>query len=367
MKKQNTDRANNNSGESQALSGQRILVTGGAGFIGSHVVDHLLMEGAQLIVVDNLTSSVATVGLLESWENAGTEIHSCSVSDYCHSSESVDYIIHLASIVGPLGVLGKVGRIASEIIESSLKMARLAIKHRAQLLFVSTSEIFGVPGRLDEESPCFFPASECSARREYAQSKLLAETVIQNLGSHGLRYQIVRPFNVTGPRQSPQGGFVLPRFVIQALSGLPITVYGHGLQSRAFTNVVDIVHGLMKILQRSESSVWNLGNESNKVTIGELAAQVVAQCPSEIMYVDPRILHGGSFAEAGDKIPNADKAQRLLGWSPCFDVHSTVAATLTYWRNNSALNHWAAILEKESKISSQTSKANLVADGIGSQ
>ena len=131
---------------------------------------------------------------------------------------------------------------------------------------------------------------------------------------------MVRPFNVAGPRQKVDGGFVLPRFLAQARAGKPLTVYRPGTQRRAFTHVADIVDGLVLAYEKGRrSEIYNLGNPANTCSIRELAEEVVALVGGTIDIVDPVALHGPAFREAPDKIPNADKARRELGWEPIRD------------------------------------------------
>jgi UDP-glucose 4-epimerase len=175
-----------------------------------------------------------------------------------------------------------------------------------------------------------------SARLEYAVAKLGAEISLINLSkSQSLNVTIVRPFNVAGPRQSGEGGFVLPRFIRQALGGEPLTVYGDGQSIRAFTHVRDIADGIVRAMRLGESGeIYNIGNPSNKTTILELAYKVrdVIGSSSEIAFIDPKTLWGPMFEEANDKYPDADRAIHHLKWQPSLTLDQIVRDTAEYIR-----------------------------------
>jgi UDP-glucose 4-epimerase len=179
-------------------------------------------------------------------------------------------------------------------------------------------------------------APEASARLEYAVGKLAAETVLLNLcRAQGLDGLIVRPFNITGPRQSGMGGFVLPRFVGQALAGEDLTVFGDGRQVRAFTHVRDMALGLIHAMRRGAvGEVYNLGNPENRCSILELAEHVreVTGSASGIRFVDPREIYGPLYAEAHDKFPDAAKARRDIDWLSAFGLRDTIDETFRYMR-----------------------------------
>ncbi|HEX2252204.1 MAG TPA: NAD-dependent epimerase/dehydratase family protein [Thermoanaerobaculia bacterium] len=326
---------------------RRILVLGGFGFLGSHLVEHLLAEpGNQVHVIDNLSSSplplpdlLAEIGDAE--RHGGRLTWSVeSVDAYCGNGASAwawDEIYHLASLVGPAGVLGHAGAIASSVIHDAARVAALALATGARLLFVSTSEVYGGgrDGLCSEEMPKLVP-SGASPRLEYALGKLAAETSLVNLcRARGLAAVIVRPFNISGPRQSGAGGFVLPRFVGQALAGEDLTVFGDGLQVRAFTNVRDMAAGVVAALRRGHpGEIYNLGNPANRCSILDLAEEVreVTGSGSGIRMVDPRDIYGPLYAEAHDKFPDPAKAERELGWRPAATRRETVAETVAYMR-----------------------------------
>jgi UDP-glucose 4-epimerase len=319
----------------------KILITGGFGFVGSHLVDTLLKTTThQIHVVDNLSSNPLPLErlLTEIGPHSGRLTYDiCTVADYClrFHDKPVDQIYHLASIVGPAGVISHMGRIAQAIVSDTASIMDLAARHHARLVDVSTSEVYGggVQGLCHEETPKVI-SPFASARLEYAVGKLAAETALLNMCQvTDLQACIIRPFNISGPRQSGKGGFVLPRFVWRALKGMPLPVFGSGTQLRAFTHVLDIVSGLILLMEKSAfGRVYNLGNPANKGTIKDLAEAVirVAGSTSTIAYVDPKSIYGPHYEDANDKFPVSDRAFEL-GWKPLRSRDEIIADTVAYF------------------------------------
>jgi nucleoside-diphosphate-sugar epimerase len=307
---------------------QRAIVTGGAGFIGSHLVDALVGRGWRVLVVDDLSNPVSGY-----WNPEALYLES-SVQRAIVPDDPVDAVFHLAGKVGPTGVLRWSGQIAKDTIDAAATSGAWARRAECPLIDISTSEVYGSPaGPNHEETPRVFGPT-ASARTEYAVSKLAAETMLLN--TRDLDIRIVRPFNVTGPRQLPDGGFVLPRFVTQALARRPMTVYLPGTQRRAFAHVSDIVSGILAVHDRGRAGeVYNLGNPDNECSIIDLAADVMAATMSRSGFdvVDPATLHGPAFREAPDKIPAIAKATRELGWQPRWPRSMIVEDVVRYWRD----------------------------------
>lgn len=323
---------------------KNILITGGFGFLGSHLVEALLDDSpdTRIHVVDNLsTSPLPLEDLLRELNHPERLTYSItSVNAFCQQppNEHYDEIYHLASVVGPAGVLPHAGRIAASIISDTLLLADFALATGARLLDVSTSEVYGggQEGYCSESMPKII-TTKVSARLEYAVGKLAAEVALLNMCSvRGLNVRIVRPFNISGPRQSGRGGFVLPRFIGQAISGNDITVFGDGQQVRAFTHVKDIAVGLVLAMRRGESgTVYNLGNPENKCRIIELAHEVkeITRSSSRIVFVDPKDIYGPLYEEANDKYPDASKAIKELGWKPVRGRREIIEDTFRYMRS----------------------------------
>ena len=323
------------------MSTRNILVTGGFGFIGSHLVEKLILDPNNRVhVVDNLsTSSIELQSYLDFLGRPGNLTYSiCTVEQFClelAEGSLFEQIYHLASVVGPVGVLSHAGKIALQIINDADRIAQLALRTGAKVVDVSTSEVYG-GGRDGYCSEKDFKViqPEVTVRLEYAVGKLAAEISLINLARvTPLKVSVARPFNVAGPRQSGLGGFVLPRFIAQALSGEPITVYNNGRMIRAFTHVRDIVDGIILIMEKGlNGEVYNLGNPSNKTSIGELAERVVhlTGSRSDISHVDPKMLFGPLFEEANDKYPDADRAMHDLGWTPIFGINDIILDSYSY-------------------------------------
>jgi nucleoside-diphosphate-sugar epimerase len=318
----------------------RVLVTGGFGFLGSHVLADLVRDDAveAIHVVDDLsTSAIPLETLLDELGRPGHLTHDLvTVHEYMSGApDEFDLIVHLASVVGPAGVLRHGGRIVSSIVNDTYLLADYAIDRGARLLDVSTSEVYGGgrDGLCGEDDMKVVPP-ETTFRLEYAVGKLAAETALVNLHErYGLQAVIVRPFNIAGPRQSGEGGFVLPRFLAQARLGLPLTVFGDGSARRAFSHVEDLADGVLLVARAgTPGTAYNLGNHENIVTVDRLADIVleVTGSRSEKVYVDPRTLYGPAFVEANDKFPAPGRAVEELGWEPSRSIEQIVADTWEY-------------------------------------
>lgn len=316
----------------------RYLVTGGFGFIGSHLVESLLADGHHVHVVDNLSTSPIDVDefldLIGRPPALTYDIE--SVAAYAaRVKPKFDGIFHLASVVGPVGVLKHAGRIAEMIINDASAVTGMAQACGAKVVDISTSEVYGGgrDGYCSENDTKQIQAA-VTVRLEYAVGKLAAEVALVNLArTTSFRVGIVRPFNVAGRRQAPDGGFVLPRFVKQALAGEPITVYGNGSMVRAFTHVTDIVSGIRLVMEHGENGyAYNIGNPANKTTILDLAKRVirVTGSASPISFVDPKVLFGPMFAEANDKYPDAALAFETLHWRPKLDIDAVIQDAFEY-------------------------------------
>ena len=322
---------------------KKALITGGLGFIGTHLIEKLLSMNYDITVIDNMsTNTIDTDHSLAKQCNVIVEnILNVSWKDL----DRFDAIFHLASPVGPVGVLKKSGEMAKIILDDIYWAIKVAKINKCPLIFVSTSEIYGHRDEktyLSEDGDKVLKGS-FTVRNEYAIAKLLAEIVLANTSKidKDLKYQIIRPFNVSGEHQLPDGGFVLPRFVTQALSGKDITVYYTGEQIRAFTWVKDIVEGICLTLDAPESlynEEWNIGNKHNEKSILYLAERVksLTTSDSKIIHVDPVKLHGKLFAEAPEKIPDATKITNKLGWIPTKQIDDVILEIIEYYKEKNS-------------------------------
>lgn len=316
------------------------LVTGGFGFIGSHLVELLLQDpDTRVHVVDSLVTSPIDVDsfVRRIDEPRRLTYDICAVQKYFSRRDLPQYdeIFHLAAVVGPVGVLEHTGEILRGTVEDTYLIADYAARVGASLCDISTSEVYG-GGRdgycCERDSMIITP--KVSPRLEYAVAKLGCEVALINMVRVERLYAtIIRPFNVAGPRQSTKGGFVLPRFIRQALAGEPLTVYGDGSMVRAFTHVRDIADGILRSLRLGTPGlIYNVGNPANKITILELADRVVnvVGSRSQIAFVDPKELWGPLFEEANDKYPDADRVMSELGWQPQYDIDAIIREATDY-------------------------------------
>ena len=319
---------------------KKILITGGLGFIGCHAVEKWKKEGYNITIIDNLSSNALSPDhkLFKDCEIIIDDILNVDINIL----DKFDVILHLASPVGPVGVLKHSGKMASIILDDIYWVINASKHNQCPLIFVSTSEVYGhrdEKSYLIENDPKVL-IGDFTVRNEYSISKLLAEIVLSNTAKidKNFKYQIIRPFNVSGKYQLPDGGFVLPRFVNQAINGEDITVYYSGLQLRAFTWVKDIVDGIyLTSIAPIEyyNNEWNIGNEANETTILYLAEKCkeYLNSKSKIINIDPILIHGPLFSEAPEKIPNSNKIKQLLGWKPTKSASDIIKEVIEYYQN----------------------------------
>ena len=313
---------------------KKILITGGLGFLGSHSIEKYKEEGWSITIIDNLSTN--TIEPDDPICN-DCEVIIQDILDYKWSKESFDMILHLASPVGPAGILKHSGQMARYILDDVYWAIEGAQINKCPLIFVSTSEIYGYrdkPVKLQEHEDKLL-VGDFKVRNEYSMAKLLSEIVISNTAKvSDLKYQIIRPFNISGARQLPDAGFVLPRFINQALSGEDITVFGNGEQVRAFTYVKDIIEGIYLASIHNENEIWNVGNPDNEVTINFLAERVKEMTNSEsnVIHIDPKTIYGPLYEEAWDKIPDPKKIKSKLNWNATKTVDEIILETIEYWK-----------------------------------
>ena len=326
----------------------KAIVTGGLGFIGSHLVDELLRRGVYVLVIDDARSPSSPPSRAA---DANYQLIARSVQDtelyMWGDKKPVDYIYHLANYVGPVGILDHGGDITIDTLSSAQKVATWSKISGASLVDVSTSEVYGDPTRPNNEDSPTAIMPGAGARKEYAAAKIAAEKMLLN---SNIDVKIIRPFNVAGPRQRPEGGFVLPRFVLQALTEQDITVYEEdSTPRRAFTHVKDIVNGLIRAAESGWSGrVFNLGNSDNAIGIFELAHEVrnaVSGTKSRIIKIDPVELYGPAYQSAPNKIPDMTTAYMNLGWLPVYGMDDIIKDTIDYWRSLDPL-FWPAGFEQ---------------------
>lgn len=314
---------------------KKILITGGFGFIGTHLIEEILEHEPDsfIHVVDNLsTTEISPVEFVK--QLGDPELLSYDTMDLMRflqvNQVKYDEVYHLASIVGPAGVLPHAGNIAYSIVCNSRAIALNALNWGAKLVDISTSEIYG-GGESSEDDPKIVP-SEVTVRLEYAVGKLASEiSLINTFKLLGLRVYIVRPFNVAGPRQSSMGGFVLPRFIESARRGEDLTVFNSGMQIRSFTHVKDVANGIRLAMVNGEAGqAYNIGNEDNTTTVLDFANLIIEKSgsTSKVSHINPKDIYGSLYEEANDKMPVSTKAREQLGWQPTRDINKIITDTL---------------------------------------
>lgn len=337
---------------------RRILVTGGLGFVGYHLCHALLntYPDCVLTVVDNLSSTVLDYQTLRS----RAEIHICDLRDFSPRNPDYDDIYHLASPVGSLQILKRHGQIARDILELAHAANDIAAKCSAQLLYLSSSEVYGRDGEHSETADQVVPDRR-GTRMEYALGKLTAEHVLLNLAdSHTHNVRIVRPFNIIGEHQSEELGFVVPSFFKAAINNTPLLVHGNGEQTRSFCAVEDLVAGLIAVQTHGKSgTIYNVGNPHNKTTILQLAENIKRICKSTsaISLVDPAMRYGPHYLEAYNKMPAIERVIDHTGWTPKHPLYSILS---------SLHDHFKHAVKDSNNNSTQKNKTNspTVADSV---
>jgi len=301
----------------------RALVTGGAGFIGSHLVEDLLSRGHDVHVVDNLTTSARTnLSRLEGHERLKITIDSILNEPLADQAVAeADVVFHLAAAIGVKFILEH--PLAS--LETNLRgtdvILHAADRHRRPVLIASTSEVYGKndSGPLREDDDRIFGSSQLS-RWFYATAKAADEALAAAFWQErGLPTIAVRFFNTIGPRQSGRYGSVVPSFIGQALRGEPITVYGDGKQTRCFTYVGDVVRSVIALTEteRAWGDVYNVG-QPDEISIENLARRVVelTGSSSEIVFVPYEQAYRPGFEDMRRRVPNVDKLRATIGYAP---------------------------------------------------
>lgn len=315
-----------------------VVVTGGFGFIGSHVADAYLAAGDSVTVIDSEVAAVVDGGEYDAHPRC-TVIRK-SIQDFFEGGGSfsdADRVVHAASHVGPAGILQYAGRLGSEMVKSTEYVIEGCLEADVPLCVFSSAEIYGRSGQLGEKDDIRVP-SGYNARIEYGIAKTLMEAMVVNSVHRGLRAFAIRPFNIVGPRQSRAGGFVMPTFVQQALAGEPITVFDTGEQIRSFTSAQDLTRFLTDYWDAAIESgdrIFNIGNPANRSTVRNLAERVktLLNSDSEIVWVDAKEIYGPMYmeAESFEKVPVLDAAPKL-GWEPKLTLDEIIAETAAYYR-----------------------------------
>jgi UDP-glucose 4-epimerase len=316
----------------------RTLVTGGAGFVGSHLVEALIARGDSVVVIDDFSTGAPDnlAGLGAGLEVVEGSILDADLVDDC--MQSVDACLHLASAVGVKLMMAQPLETLQTNIRGNDIVIGAAGRRGRRLLFTSTSEVYGrnTGGPLSESADGIF-GSPFKSRWAYAISKSFGEALaFAYHRSHESAMVVTRLFNIVGPRQTGAYGMVLPRFVRQALAGESLTVYGNGVQSRCFTHVADAVRALLLLVDSDKATgrVFNVGS-SDELPIIELARRVIerTRSGSDVRFVSYDEAYGEGFEELWRRKPDTSALRRLTGWRPELDIEQAIDDVIAYERS----------------------------------
>jgi len=310
-----------------------VLITGGAGFVGSHLAEALLRQGNTVMVLDDLsTGSIANIRHLKQERRFGYVIDTVmNRSVLAELVDGCDVVYHLAAAVGVQLVVDSPVRTLHTNIRATELVLEAAKKKKKKVLITSTSEVYGKATKIpfSEDDDLVIGPSVCG-RWSYACSKAIDEFLaIAYHREHGVPVVLVRLFNTVGPRQTGVYGMVLPRFVTQALLGNAITIYGDGTQSRCFGWVGDVVDALIKLSLHDGAvgSIFNIGSDE-EVTINELAAVIksVTNSNSPIRYVSYEQAYGKGFEDMVRRVPDLIRVRTTIGYRPTKNLREIVRA-----------------------------------------
>ena len=311
----------------KTISGQpTTLITGGAGFLGSHLCDRLLAEGHRVIAMDNLlTGNLDNIAHLRS--RTDFEFINHNVTHHIDISGPIDYIFHFASPASPIDYLElpihtlKVGSLGTH---NALGLAKAK---GARLLLASTSEVYGDPLVHPQVETYWGNVNPIGPRGVYDEAKRFAEAIVMAYHRfHHLETRIVRIFNTYGPRMRPKDGRIVPAFCCEALKGEPLTIFGDGKQTRSFCYVSDLVDGIFRLMMSDHSDPVNIGNP-RELTVLDFALKI-----KELTHSASPIVHKPlPVDDPKQRRPNIEKARTLLGWEPKMSLEEGLQHTIDYF------------------------------------
>ena len=304
----------------------RTLVTGGAGFLGSHLCEYLLGKGHQIIAMDNLlTGSIANIEHLQS---EAFKFIKHDVTEYIYLAGPIDYVFHFASPASPLDYLQlpiqtlKVGALGTH------KALGLAMAKRARFLLASTSEVYGDPLVHPQPEEYWGNVNPVGPRGVYDEAKRFGEALTMAYHRYkGVDTKIVRIFNTYGPRMRPNDGRAIPTFVPQALRNEPITIFGDGSQTRSFCYVSDLIEGIYRLMMSDHHEPVNIGNP-HEMTIREMAEAIIRLTGSS----SPLVAKPLPVDDPKVRQPDITLARKLLGWEPRIDLEEGLTRTIAWFR-----------------------------------
>ena len=319
----------------------KYLITGGSGFIGSHLTSALIARGDSVIVLDDLSTGQAE-NLSSLSGNSNLEIVSGSILDSGLVESlvaKVDHVLHLAAAVGVFNIVNNPLKSLETNIGGTESVLTACAKYRKPFLLTSSSEIYGkntnVP--LNEESDRIV-GSPLKSRWSYSEAKAIDESLSYfQFTQNDLPVRIVRLFNTVGPRQIGQYGMVVPRFVSAAISGETLSVYGDGKQSRSFCHIDDVIDALLLVIASPKAigQVYNVGN-NYEISIADLAKKViqVTKSSSKIEFKPYAEAYGDGFEDLERRVPDISKISKDLGWAPKKDLGQIIEDIAQYLKNS---------------------------------
>jgi UDP-glucose 4-epimerase len=317
----------------------RVLITGGAGFIGSHLADALIAHGDQVVVLDNFsTGSTANIKhITKNLEIIDGDIRNSDLIN--ETTKDVDLVLHMAAALGVNTILESPLESISTNIAGSKVVLNAAANYKKRILIASTSEIYGKnPKQPLNESDDRVVGSPQKIRWSYSDAKAIEEAIAFSLNQDkGLKVTTARLFNTVGPRQSAQYGMVVPRFVKAALNNEPINIYGDGTQSRVFCHVQDAIEALLSLVgtETTINEVYNVGG-TGEITIKQLAETIIKQINSKstIEYIPYEKAYAPGFEDMQRRVPDISKIKEAIRWQPQRDLSQVISDVASHITNS---------------------------------
>jgi UDP-glucose 4-epimerase len=321
------------------ITPMRVLITGGAGFIGSHLADALIARGDQVVALDNFsTGSTANIKhITKNFEIIDGDIRNTKLIN--EATKDVDLVLHMAAALGVNTILESPLESISTNITGSEVVLSAAARYKKRILIASTSEIYGKnPNQPLKETDDRVVGSPQKIRWSYSDAKAIEEAMAVALHQEkNLQVTTARLFNTVGPRQSGRYGMVIPRFVKAALSNKPLNIYGDGTQSRVFCHVQDAIEALLKLvaIDKAINEVYNVGG-TGEITIKELADTVIKETKSQssIEFIPYEKAYAPGFEDMQRRVPDISKIKEALNWSPQRELTQIISDVASHISNS---------------------------------